>query len=311
MNKNFIEIVFTSSGKYAPFAATTALSILKNTNEQVRFHVLTENFKSEDKKIVTDFILNFPNASIEFVDITEKLKLFEGAYLSWFSSFIPYARILIPQLITVPKAIYLDLDTIVCCDIRELWNTDLCVNGKEYALMAKRSSENYRKRVVELCHALNLDSNHIYFSSGVLVMNLVKWEEDKIAEKCIEIAKQCEKIKFLDQDVLNIYFDNNNYVPLQTEYNSYPVMVTEEEKKYFEPKIIHYAGPKKPWNNPEMYKADVFWFYAKQTPYYKTFFRPLKRKYVINKIKQKVKQRIKPLIKPLWIRIKSYPKPAN
>ena len=34
------------------------------------------------------------------------------------------------------------------------------------------------------------------------------------------------------------------------------------------PKIIHYAGPDKPWNNPLADYAEAFWKYAKDSGYY-------------------------------------------
>ena len=42
--------------------------------------------------------------------------------------------------------------------------------------------------------------------------------------------------------------------------------------KYMEarinPKIVHYAGPEKPWTCPWGDFAEIFWDYAKKTPYY-------------------------------------------
>jgi lipopolysaccharide biosynthesis glycosyltransferase len=134
-----IEICFAASGDYAPFVATTALSIIENTNESVNFHVLTENFEEKDKQILTDFIVGAAlpshcNVTIDFIDVSEKLQQFSGTQLCWFKSYIPYARILIPELFPkIDKAIYMDIDIIVNCDIRELWDIDFYSNRNEYA----------------------------------------------------------------------------------------------------------------------------------------------------------------------------------
>lgn len=34
------------------------------------------------------------------------------------------------------------------------------------------------------------------------------------------------------------------------------------------PKIIHFAGPNKPWNNPQIPMSEFFWKYAKELPFY-------------------------------------------
>ena len=34
-----------------------------------------------------------------------------------------------------------------------------------------------------------------------------------------------------------------------------------------EPKIIHYAGPEKPWFEPEMDQGNIFWQYARKTSF--------------------------------------------
>ena len=36
------------------------------------------------------------------------------------------------------------------------------------------------------------------------------------------------------------------------------------------PKIIHYAGPDKPWNDPNTDYAGLFWKYARESKYYES-----------------------------------------
>jgi lipopolysaccharide biosynthesis glycosyltransferase len=266
MKQESIEIVFVATGNYAPFVATTALSIIENTNEQVNFHVLTENFKTEDEKTIQDFFISYQNASFEFIDVTEKLKIVEGAQLGWFKSYIPYARILIPEiLLRLSKAIYMDVDIIVNCDIKELWNIDFRYQGKEYALAAtkgwKPSDDDIKN--------LNISSEHKYFNNGLLILNCDKWREEKIADKLINIAKESKiKFRYPTQDLFNSYFDNNNYVPFDAIYNYQPAFFKKKED--YQPKIIHYTR-EKPWENEDCPFLDPFWKYARKTPYYEFF----------------------------------------
>jgi lipopolysaccharide biosynthesis glycosyltransferase len=271
MNTNPIEIVFAATGDYAPFVATAALSIIEHTDKPVRFHVMVEKFDTEDKVIIQNFLSPFPNASIEFVDLDEQMNIFDGLQLCWFKSYIGYARILIPRLFNFPKALYMDVDIIVQCDIKELWNNDFHHEGKEYAIAAIKGVVNsaYSKR-------LGLSPEHLYFNNGILLLNCVKWQKDNIAQDILRMAKET-KLKFIcpDQDALNIFFDDNNYIPVSGPYNSSPE--NARDKSNFNPKIIHYET-KKPWVDATYFKAEVFWEYAKKTPYYEHLLYKLENK---------------------------------
>ena len=41
------------------------------------------------------------------------------------------------------------------------------------------------------------------------------------------------------------------------------------------PKIIHYAGPDKPWQQPDSDYAEEFWHYARQSDYYEELMQRL------------------------------------
>jgi lipopolysaccharide biosynthesis glycosyltransferase len=262
MKNEPIEIFFVATEDYAPFVATTALSIVDNTKEQINFHVLTENFKDEDK-IILKFFLSFFNASIEFIDVEEQLKLYKGLQLCWFKSYIPYARILIPGLTSLSKAIYMDLDIIVKCDIKELWDIDFLYEGKEYALaVAKGYKDNYA------IENFGISPEHKYFCNGLLVLNCQKWRKEGIAEKLLKIATESKfQFRFPTQDVFNIVFDHNNYVAFDWKYNYMP----KYQKEIDNHKIIHYVWDK-PWEKENCGCSEYFWRVAKKTPYY-AFFR--------------------------------------
>jgi lipopolysaccharide biosynthesis glycosyltransferase len=269
MNKNIIEICFIATDNYAALVATTAVSIIENTKEQLRFHVLTENFSIDNQEIIEDFLSSFPNVSVEFIDIAERLESIKGVYLSWFSSAIPYGRIFIPELIPFPKAIYMDVDIVFTSDIKELWEVDFYCDGKEYPLAAALDSvefsiedSNYIKNV------LHLSPDH-YFNSGLLVMNCDKWRKDHTIQHLLTILKESEiKFHFVDQDGFNIYFENN-YLLLDKHYNIMPSYKNfYDRERYKNTKCLHYTTnkPWKPWKKCN--QSEVFWKYARKTPYY-------------------------------------------
>jgi lipopolysaccharide biosynthesis glycosyltransferase len=279
-----IEIFFVASGDYAPFVAITALTIIENTHELVRFHVLTENFKEKDKRVLERFFSSYPNVSIEFIDVEQKLKAFGSAQLCWFKSYIPYARVLIPELTSLPKVIYMDVDIIVNCDIKELWDIDFCRDGKEYPLAASMDGQlqmpnNYLD--YHRIHVLNLSADHVYFNNGLLVLNLDKWREENITNKLLNLALTSKmKFTYPTQDLFNIVFENN-YIEFDISYNSMPMFV--KPSKSYSPKCLHFAMIKP--HLVKCHKSELFWKYAGKTPYYKRliYIRKLRK----NKVEMK------------------------
>lgn len=93
------------------------------------------------------------------------------------------------------------------------------------------------------------------------------------------------KHKYNDQDVLNIYCEDRVRF-LDMSWNlltdcdhtriSHVISYAPEEiqKAYFaarnDPKIIHYAGYRKPWQKPTEDIADYFWSAMRCTPFYET-----------------------------------------
>jgi lipopolysaccharide biosynthesis glycosyltransferase len=283
--KEPIKIVFVATGDYASLVATTALSVVENTQEQVLFYVLSLDFEEKDKTILRNFIASFENAAIDFFDIDEKIKVFDGVNVNRFNSTITYAKLLIPDIVSSNKIIYLDTDIIVNCDIKELWNIDFYSEGKEYTLAAgwdvflNETSEHTK-------NTLQLLPEHKYLNTGILVINANKWREEKITPKLVKIAKELkEKILYHEQDVLNLYFDGNNYLPLDERYNSMPYFV--DKKEGYNPKCYHFSWKIKPWLC-NCFKSEIFWKYAHKTPYYEQLQTILRESGGVQKIKEKM-----------------------
>ena len=112
-----------------------------------------------------------------------------------------------------------------------------------------------------------------YFNSGVLLIDVIRWNEQQITEQTLKIIKeQPELIKqYADQDALNMVLKGNWY-RLPTCYNLMRLYVPHEmPKRRFndflkQQKIIHYNG-KKPWfSDCEHRLRHVYQHYARLAP---------------------------------------------
>ena len=96
---------------------------------------------------------------------------------------------------------------------------------------------------------------------------------------------------FHDQNVLNAAFENN-YFKLSNIWNfqwnvkfhsvngSYKTQLPSDLLAFYEdydivPAIIHYTSHEKPWKNPYHTFANIWWEYARKTPFYEIFLKDL------------------------------------
>ncbi len=255
-----IPIFLSSDNNYAPFVATTIASICDNTKSFCEFYILDGGI-SEDNKIKINALKNlFKNLSIEYIRIDVE-NIFKGIKLSNTITLSAFNRLLAPQLVhNIRKAIYLDVDTIAVNDITQLFNENL----ENYILGAVPDWIDTSHWKAELA----ISNDHIYFNSGVLLINCEKWRKSIQLQDILSISELYPQQTDNDQGILNKYFESN-YKLLDKKYN---VIF-----KYNEVVIRHFAGLIKPWqadfsldwhNRPFKSCNDLYWKYARMTEFY-------------------------------------------
>lgn len=286
-----VVIVFACSENFVPYLSVATQSIVDNASPDRRYDiiVLTRDLSPTSMIILTRQVQNGhergANVGIGFLDVDAALG---DIKLPHHGHFRPetYYRLLAPQLLpNVNKAIYLDSDLVVNADIAELYDID--VTG--YLLGATRDADTigqidgYDASVGPyLKDELGMDDPHDYFQAGVLLMNLEELRQRITPEEFLSISTE-RMWRWLDQDVLNKVV-NGHYVRIPMHWNylmdwqhlrrthivsSAPADVRAEyEEARKNPAIVHFAGPdNRPWLYPDADGADLFWDYAKRSPY--------------------------------------------
>ena len=281
-----VVIVFACSESFVPYLSVATQSIVDNASASRRYDiiVLTRDL-SPTSMITLSRQTKGANVGIGFLDVDAALG---DIKLPHHGHFRPetYFRLLAPQLLpNVDKAIYLDSDLIVNADIAELYDYD--VEG--YKLGATRDADTigqidgYDETVGPYLHdELGMDDPHDYFQAGVLLMNLAELRRTVTPEEFLRISTE-RMWKWLDQDVLNKVV-NGEYVriPMNWNYlmdwqhlrrthiiaNAPDDVRAEYEAARQDPKIVHFAGPdNRPWLYPDADGAELFWGYARRSPY--------------------------------------------
>ncbi len=273
-DNNVVPIAMATDDYYTPYCYVAIFSLIAHANKrkQYNIYVMENGLKEFNLDLLQS--LNIDNVRIVCVDVRNTIQginLERAGYLS----IETYFRLFLPRLFPQYRYIlYLDVDLIILKDVAELFDIDM--NGSTVAVAHENRTIGARNHALELG---NLDYNKV-FNAGVMLMDTVSFEENKVRDKCLEqlrIDYKREKKLFTaaDQDALNIVLYNSvTYIDgrwnCQIHCAQKPEMILDDyREQYFrdlnDAYIIHYAGESKPWLDPDVPKAGIFWDIAKQT----------------------------------------------
>ena len=275
-NKLYVPIVYATNDNYAPYMSISIQSIidnLDNSNVNPIFYVfIDDSFSDKNIDIITKQVRNngyeikFLKAN-KFFDVNLKSNIDHISVQA-------YYRLAIPTLLSYyDKVIYLDCDTIVNGNIKELYNIDI----SKYYLGGVIAPAFANKKHTE---RLQIDTTK-YINSGVLLINNRLLIKDKVQDKFLSVIG---KFACMDQDVIN-YVCYGKILNISIKYNLmtkyyYKFMSYLNEGKYTQseyiktvlnPFVIHYADKIKPWNDKNSPLSSYFFMYSLNSPFNEMF----------------------------------------
>lgn len=215
-------------------------SIVINNNVKFNFYLLYSDIQKKSLSELKEYI---ENKGSKLIPIFIENRMFDNVYLPDRITKTSFYRLLICNLLpnNIDRILYLDADIVINSCLKDIYNIEfedkyLCVipDKQSYQFNNKK----HRKR-------LNLNSNHKYFNTGVILFNIEYMREKININEYISFLndKVNENLLFGDQDILNIFFqDRVKYLP--EIYNYKPRLFKQLKLK--KPKIIHYYGNFKP-----------------------------------------------------------------
>lgn len=293
--QNFVAICFSANDKYAPLLSVEIASILEHSSNNTNYDIviLTTGISNENQFRIVSQIRNYPNFSIRFVNVGQSVYGYDF-YLdprptnTKYSSEI-YFRVLAPAIMQdYDYVIFCDADLVVLDDIAKLAEIDFSQNliggVRDYEGIANCYNNNYERTKYRITE-LGIKSFDNYFTSGVLVFNIKKFNENYTEKQLLDLAVSKKWIQY-DQDLLNFICKDDvkiidakwNFVEdIDNVYHSLPTrLLAEYEESEKAPKIIHFSGGRKPWININSKFSGVFWKYAERTPF-ATYLKDLKK----------------------------------
>lgn len=220
-----------------------------------------------------------------------------------------YYRLFLPHLLPqdIARLIYLDIDTLVVGPLLPLYQTPMGDTAAGAVLELE----------VPLRTEIGLTRLTDYFNSGVLLMALPQWREQRITEQALEVIRNTPPaaLKYHDQDALNVVFDGTwhrldsgynlmkAYIPHDLARRDYAAFLTDKV-------IIHYNGRNKPWHRAcENKLRFLYKRYLQQSPVAalgQFLPKPMSRQTLVQLLRSRVLETYfnYPAVGVLWRRVK-------
>lgn len=312
-------IVLSANDFYVPYVSTLLESLRHVVGKKWNYDVIImhQDISTKNQTILRKQLFDRPNISLRFLSVGRYSKVFEKMSLRGHFKIETYFRLIMPQILRkYEKALYLDSDMILNADPAELYATD--VTG--YLLAAchdvdtaglYNGFEPGKKAYMD--HVLKIKKPYDYFQAGVILFNLSEFRKQYKVKEMLKFASSY-KWELLDQDVLNYLAQGKvRYVDLAWNVmNDWAGIRVSQiialaphymNKDYMrarkEPKIIHYAGPDKPWQHPYEDMAEEFWKYARNSPFYEVLLQRMCATYTPN-MKERMKNIGMPIVNTVF-----------
>jgi len=198
-----VVLAFASNERYFPGLYCAVASALNHVSwkTSVNLWVLDGGISQASKDRLERLVDRFGNqVRLKFVPVDESV--FRAATLGPGESHMTYCRILLPHLLNVPRAIYLDCDVLVFRDLSELFNLDLSP-GKFLAAVPDSETLSLAEDCPTIADALRLPTEGAYFNCGVMLMNLDELRKQHFLERAVEFLNRKSAYRFWDQSAIN------------------------------------------------------------------------------------------------------------
>lgn len=268
-NKSFetkiddLHIAFGCDANFAVGVGVAMTSIiLNNPEERINFHIVTDGIEGEDIDRIKR-LSEYKNVKIYLYAID--LKVFERLPTSRQWSYAIYYRFLLGKILEkkAKKVLYLDADVLCVGDLQELVQLDM---GNAIII----GISDIKKLFAKTIKKLEIKSGK-YFNSGVMYIDLEKWNRENISEKAVELlCEHPDRYASWDQDVLNVLLDGRVcYVDKKWDYFYNGDSRDTKKKIPDDVKLIHFTG-NKPWYKWTLHlpaMTDYFLYYMKKSPW--------------------------------------------
>lgn len=280
-----MNVVYCCNDRYAEVFAVSLLSLCESNIKEKDLNIyLIENRLSVQSRKRLECLADNYQRKLNFISLENRKASKQKLSLPSTYSVDTFSRLFMASLLpdNVERVIYIDCDTLVLENLRELWEFDL--NGAYAGMVNDCENKSYRR-------SLGLRESEIYYNAGVFVANLKLWRKHNVEDAFLCFINQCKGyIPVVDQGVLNTVLNGKIHtLPLKFNVGTVwfafdyqelcklrrPVVIysrEEAEKAYKSPVVVHFTNnffmPIRPWMQNCSHPYGQKWLqYRERTPW--------------------------------------------
>lgn len=241
-NKNYI----------MPFQVMVKSILENNPQDSFHFWLLHSDLKQEH---LNNILLSFNKNRVQLTAIEVDSKVFDQAHITDRYPQQMYYRLFAPQFLPehLDRILYLDPDILIINPLRPLWEMDLGENA--FGAASHTGIIDFMNQV----NRIRLNTDHDYYNTGVMLMDLKKARELINPEEIFTIIKE-HKLELIlpDQDVFNYLYGKYTLDLDETIWNydaryfqQYRLRSNGELDLDWVIKntvVLHFCGRQKPWH---------------------------------------------------------------
>ena len=268
-------VVYATDEKYVKLTAVSICSLLIH-NPHTDIAIFTDGISLSSKKLLLDLAATH-NSNIKLFDVSGEIKKLQSFGAPGYSSFSIYSRYFAPEKLQddYDRFVYIDSDTIISGDITELINMQL--HDNPFAI-GFDCLHNAYKRLIDL------PPERPYFNSGVLLVDIEKWNKAHCTTRFFDCLKTRRGCRFIlpDQDIIaHSLADEAAILPPQYNFLTHFQMLKTRNN------VLRATGiPASAWYTEEQYvtaqKRPIIHHFLGHTlgrPWYRESLNPLRQSY--------------------------------
>ena len=241
-----INILISVDRNYLDKAETMLHSFRRNNSEEVTVYLMNHCLSDAEIKKFKKYLRLYLRMDLEVIDVP--MTVFDQLPLNYgrFSIEIYYrvlAQFLLPQ--TVDRIMWLDADIVLCGSICEFYHQEF--EGKLLVVCPDAACED--EEIVQIKDNLGLPKEHIYFNSGVLLLNIEELRKKTNLDEILKATQSiAEYFTYPDQDLLNYLYSGKIKYCDRDRFNCQVIGYGKLTRAQVDNIVVlHYAGTHKPW----------------------------------------------------------------
>jgi lipopolysaccharide biosynthesis glycosyltransferase len=249
-------IVSAADEGFVPHFATTLHSAWFH-NRQAEFYLLDCGITDETKGMLSEFASKH---GMRFTIVTIDTAMFQNLPITRSDlTAATFARLKLPDIFpqTCDRVIFLDADCVVTGHLSELWEADVSDNliagvQDDQALKADGGDGILR-------------DHSTYINSGVMLVNLRAWREEKFGETVLSYLSQ-HALRSNEQSAINIVAAGR----IKTIPEIWNLMLHTMDGRRLgsiKPRIVHCTGYMKPWLASDAPLGSIYLCHRNMTPF--------------------------------------------